>query len=156
MGKSILYADLDIIRIPRGQRGSDNQGWTVQIFAVLLTTCKFIDAVSSRRCLCPGDTISYECTVTGTEVGSTVWTGSAFNDAEIVLLHRRFHQGTRNVYMYRNSIVARSLSVEGNNYTSQLNVTVTPATAGKTIGCIHDNGTHEIFIFSSIIPTITG
>ena len=115
---------------------------------------KFIDAVSSSRCLCPGDTISYECTITGTEVGSTVWTGTAFNDAEIVLLHSRFHQGTSETY--RNSIVAKSLSVEGNNYTSQLNVTVTPDTAGKTIECIYDNGSHEIFIFSTIIPIITG
>ena len=91
--------------------------------------------------------------------GNTVWTGSAIDcpyssSNEIVLLHNYFYEsywGCNN-----GAIVARGLSIEGNNYTSQLNVTVTPATAGKTIGCFHDNWTHEIFIFSSIIPTITG
>ena len=88
------------------------------------------------------------------EGGATIWTGSAFN-CELALYHHRFNIGT-NVTCNNGAIVARSLSIEGNNYTSQLNVTVTPDTAGKTIRRIYDNGTHEIFIFSSIIPTITG
>ena len=116
---------------------------------------KIIDAVSTSGCVCPGDILSYECTVTGTERGATIWTGSAFNCYEIVLYHYRFNTGT-NRTCNNGAIVGRSLSIEGNNYTSQLNVTVKPDTAGKTIGCIHDNVTHEIFIFSSIIPTITG
>ena len=95
--------------------------------------------------------MSYECTVTGE--GSTIWTGSAFNCAgnEIALIHRngRETSGVCN----NGAIVARSLSVEGNNYTSQLNVTVTPDTAGRTIECASDNG---IRIITSKIPTITG
>ena len=53
------------------------------------------------------------------------------------------------------TIVARMLSVEGNNYTSQLNVTVTPDTAGKTIECVHDDGLIGRLFFSLALP-ITG
>ena len=49
--------------------------------------------------------------------------------------------------------MARSLSVEDNNYTSQLNVTVTPDIAGKTIKCLHDNGSIATLVFSLVIPT---
>jgi hypothetical protein len=119
---------------------------------------KIIDAVSTNGCVCPGDKLSYECTVMGG--GLTIWTGSAFSCSsfrnEIVLRHSSFG-GTGTYWMCNNgAIEARSLSVEGNNYTSQLNVTVTPDTAGTTINCSHDNFTHKILIFTSIIPTITG
>ena len=52
--------------------------------------------------------------------------------------------------------MARSLSVDGNNYTSQLNITVTPDTAGKTIECGSDNGTHYKRLFTWTIPTVIG
>ena len=120
---------------------------------------KFIDAVLTSGCVCPGDTLSYECTATAMERrGATIWTGSAFNycdSNEIILLHYRFDTGT-NGMCNNGAIVGRSLSVEGNNYTSQLNVTITPDTVGKNIVCLHDNGLYEILIFTSIIPAITG
>ena len=116
-----------------------------------------IDAVPISGCVCPGDTLSYECTVVShsTERGATIWTGSAFNCYEILLFHHRFNIGT-NRTCNNGAIVARIISVEGNNYTSQLNITVTPDTAGKTIECLNYNWTHKILIFTSIIPTITG
>ena len=119
-----------------------------------ITKRKFIDAVLLRSgCICPGDTLSYECTVTGG--GGTVWAGSAFNcyqyGNEIVLFNSHFDTGTYGM-CNNGAIVGRSLSVDGNNYTSQLNVTITPDTAGKTIKCVHDRGAHEILIFTSIIP----
>lgn len=92
-------------------------------------------------------------------VGSTVWTGSAFNNlwcTEIVLLHSRFLNEVTN-YICKNGatyIVAKSLSVEGNNYTSQLSVTATPETAGKTIMCYSDNGSDVTLISYFVIPTI--
>ena len=110
-------------------------------------------------CVCPGDTLTYECTVTG--LGSTIWTGTAFEcpltSNEIILLHSRF----TSVYGASRScnngdIVARSLSVEGNNYTSQLNVTITPFIAGKTVECLSDNGTATTLLFSRVIPTVSG
>ena len=109
-------------------------------------------------CVCPGDTLTYDCTVVGG--GLTVWKGNAFicpsNNDEIALLHRRFESenGTNNSCT-NGAIVGKSLAVEGNNYTSQLNVTITPETAGKTIMCIGDNGTTTMLIFSLLIP-LTG
>jgi riboflavin synthase alpha subunit len=88
-----------------------------------------------------------------------IWTGSAFDCSsttnEIVLLYTRYNTET---YVLCNNgfIVARGLSVEGNNYTSQLNVTITPDTAGETIICASDNGTRYKHLFTSTIPTITG
>jgi hypothetical protein len=103
-------------------------------------------------CVCPGDTLTYECTV---ERGvATVWTGSAIDHNNIVLLHSH----DRGVYRYCNNgtIVARG-HIEGNySYTSQLNVTITPDTAGKTIECARDNGFNITRFFTSTIPTVTG
>ena len=89
--------------------------------------------------------------------GSTVWSGSAFDcssaNNEIVLLHVRF---LCEIYNYDTCsygvIVARSLSTEGNNYTSQLNVTVTPNTAGRAITCFYDNGLITIPLVYWVIP----
>ena len=108
---------------------------------------------------CPGDLLTYECIATGgSNTGATIWTGTAFNcpssENEITLLHVYINR----TYMYTcndGTIVARMLSVEGNSYTSQLNITVTPATAGKTIECIHYDGLIERLLFSLALP-ITG
>ena len=117
------------------------------------TKCKLINAGFTSGCLCPGDTLLYECTVMG--YGTTVWTGSAFNcrssNNDIILLHNRFNNGTDGTCT-NGAIVGRSIAVDGNNYTSQLNVTITSDTAGKTIKCIHDRWTHNILVFTSIIP----
>ena len=103
-------------------------------------------------CICPGDTLTYECTVAGGS--STVWTGNAFicPSNEITLLHSRFESITHSCN--NGSIVGRSLAVEGNNYTSQLKVRVNPDIAGKTIMCIGDNGTTTMLIFSLLLPLI--
>ena len=90
---------------------------------------------------------------------STIWTGTSFfdcsaNTKEIVLLHRRFLPTIGTSATCNNgAIVARSLSAEGNNYTSQLNVTVTPDIAAKNIKYLYDNGTAEATLFSWVIPT---
>ena len=86
---------------------------------------------------------------------ATVWTGTAFHcvavSNEIILLHSHFN------YEYRTcnkgSIVGQSFSVEGNNYTSQLNVTVTHDIAGKTVMCFGDNGLDLTIQLSLTIPT---
>ena len=107
-------------------------------------------------CVCPGDTLIYECTVTGGV--ATIWTGSALDCnhlKEIVLLHNRFLDGIAGS-CNNGAIVVRSLSVQGDNYTSQLNVTVTSDTAGKTIECASDNGVNITLFFSTVIPAITG
>ena len=99
--------------------------------------------------------MTYECTVIGGPGGVTVWNGTAFHcppsENAILLLNNQFlYSGT---YSCNGAIVARILSVEGNNYTSQLNVTITPETAGKTIECYnYDEGIITNYFFS-VIPT---
>ena len=109
-------------------------------------------------CVCPGDTLPYECTAMG--FGATIWTGSALHcpsvNNDIVLIHTRFNESGQYFSCNAGAIVARILSIEGNNFTSELIVTVTPATAGKTIACVSDNGTRTKQIFTSTIPTVTG
>lgn len=90
---------------------------------------------------------------------ATLWTGSAFDCPHaynrIVLLHSRFMYKETG-YCNNRAIVARSISVEGNSYTSQLSIIVTPEIAGKTIECFSDHGLRTQYIFSSVIPTVTG
>ena len=86
---------------------------------------------------------------------TTVWTGSAFDCPEtnnrIYQVHS--HAPDESYRICNGDIVARISSVEGNNYTSQLNVTVTPETMGKTVECHYDNGYISTFLFSLMIPT---
>ena len=91
----------------------------------------------------------------GTLGGATVWRGTAFDCSsyEITLLHSRFADGTFGV-CNDGDIVARSLSVENNNYTSQLNVNVTSKIAGKTIECVNDD-TNATIQFSTVTPIYT-
>ena len=93
---------------------------------------------------------------------STVWTGSAFDCPnaldEIALLHNRFKSGYFETYWLlctNGAIVGHSISVVGNLYTSQFNVSVTPDAAGKTVMCFSDNGATSTLIFSLVIP-LTG
>ena len=97
-----------------------------------------------RGCTCPGEILTYECTVEG--AGATVWKGSAFNcrsaNDGITLLHSRFDlSGGTDGECNNGAIVGRSLRVEDNYYTSLLSVTITPDMTGRSITCIHDNGT---------------
>ena len=101
--------------------------------------------VTVSGCACPGNTLVYECTVMGSYVGTTIWTGSALNclSNHIYLFHYRFTQHRTYDFLCNNgAIVARSLSVEDNLYTSQLNVTVAHDMLGETIGCGYDNGSY--------------
>ena len=94
----------------------------------------------------------------GSAYGVTIWNGTCFSDClqnEIILLHSRFistgHFGLCN----NGSMVARSLGAESNNYTSQLNVTLTPDIAGETIMCAYHAFTtdpaNDIILFSATV-----
>ena len=128
---------------------------------IIMTTKRvglYIDAASTTGCVCPGDTLTYECTVTGGI--ATFWTGTAFDcpagGNDIILRHSLFTLVNGVSGSCNNGVtVARSLAAEDNNYTSQLNVIITPETAGKTIECFGDGSSVTLF-FSSVIPTITG
>ena len=114
-----------------------------------------------NECVCPGDKLIYRCAVQGSANGATVWNGNAFSGCqqdEILLLHHQYaRQGGLSGTCNNGAIVGQSLgvNVQGNNYTSQLTVTVTPETAGKTITCAYDALTGQdntTIKFSTIIP----
>ena len=111
--------------------------------------------VVTSECACPGETLTFDCTVMGGQGGATIWTGSAFDcqGNEITL----FHGPTSTIHGECNdgAIVGQRVSVEGNLYTSQLNVTVTPNMARKNIMCVYDPMTGRVsdasIYFSKII-----
>ena len=111
-------------------------------------------------CVCPGDLLTYMCTVHGSPIGATLWNGTAFSGCpqnEILLQHHLFTPpGSPTGTCNNGAIVGQSLSVQGNNYTSELNVTVTPETAGKTITCAYDaltsDETQNMIKFSMVVP----
>jgi hypothetical protein len=84
----------------------------------------------------------------GDFAGATVWTGTALNycpGGEIYLSHWDFTDQYGMISSCNNgAIVAESLSVQDNLYTSQLNVTVTHNVAGKTIVCTYIDFTDNI------------
>ena len=95
-----------------------------------------------NKCVCPDDKLIYRCTVQGNANGATIWTGTAFSgcpQAAILLSHSLFTPtGGLTANCNNGDIVGQSLGVQGNNYTSQLNITITQDTAGKTIACAYD------------------
>ena len=118
-----------------------------------------LQVMNTTGCACPGDTLTYECTVTGGPGEATVWTGTAFNCTfnEISLIHRHFSTSTGVFGQCNNgAIIGHSIGVEGNNYTSQLSIIVAPDTAGKDISCIHDSISITTAQFSTVIPTTIG
>lgn len=87
---------------------------------------------------------------------ATFWTGTAFDCSStnnmIILSHQFSADGTYRI-CNNGAIVARILPIADNNYNSQLNVTITPKTLGKTVECHHDDGHTSMLVFSSEIPT---
>ena len=103
-------------------------------------------------CVCPGDLLIYRCTAVS--YGLTIWTGSALNcpivNNEIILRHGLPHYARS---CNNGDIVAGGIEAEGNNFTSQLNITVTSNVVGGTVSCSSDNGTHLNLIFSIAFRT---
>ena len=98
----------------------------------------------------------YNCSVVGLRF--TVWRGSALQcpsrSNQIVLIHRQYKD--ENATETCGSGIARGIRVTGTNtYTSQLNVTVSSLLNSTVVQCVHDNGSTQRFIGSSVI-TLTG
>ena len=115
------------------------------------------------NCICPGynQTLA-ECTVKGGPGDVTVWKGSAFDCThsrnEIVLIHSLFGSDIESSTVAagecnNSSIQAQSMRVEGNYYTSQLNITVNADMIGKTVECVHDNTSTENLIGTLTVAT---
>ena len=104
----------------------------------------------SDDCICPGDTVVYECTVIGDNGGFTLWMGDFFRCSSgnrvIALRHHQFMNiqggGMPNARICNNGNVAgRLIRIENGSYTSELNVTLTADIVGRSIECAYDNGT---------------
>ena len=109
-------------------------------------------------CLCPGYTVTYQCSVVGG--GTTVWQGTAFQcsglNSFILLRHSKFNASEKAYGECNNgAIVARAIGVLDNYYTSQLNVTLSPEMNNRTVECVYDNGT-ETIVGSAVLAFTTG
>ena len=87
----------------------------------------------------------FECTTTGGV--ATVWQGSIFNCARmsdsISLRHSQFSNIETVVGVCNDGIIkAYGIATYGNNYTSQLNITIDDSMLGQTIQYAHDDGRH--------------
>ena len=134
----------------------------------ILSVCFLVGAILEgilghegvNECVCPGDHLTYRCTVQGSNTGGTLWTGTAFSGCQqntIFLQHHQFTPiGGPTGRCNNRAIVGQSLGAQGNNYTSQLTVTITPDTAGNTIMCAYDplTGQNITIKFSTRIPGI--
>ena len=98
----------------------------------------------SETIICPGNTLTFECTVT--EGHDTVWKGSALDcdesDDVIQLLYSRLNTTFKRSCNNEN-ILVQILYIKDNCYTSQLSVMITSSMTGKTVKCARDNGTSE-------------
>ena len=121
-----------------------------------------------EECICPGQSLTYECTVMGELEGMTVWSGSVFDNycisCEISLFHRNF-DSTEGSFGECGEIMGRSLRVNINEtdgfnsvgyLVSQVNVPVSSNTAGKNIECQYDDGNTYLPVGDMIIPAETG
>lgn len=113
-----------------------------------------------NKCVCPGDILTYNCTVLGDKYGATIWNGTAFSGCpqnDILLYHDHFRAAGGSRGMCNNGdIVGQSLGIQDNNYASQLSVTITPNIVGKTITCAYDalttDHTNDMIKFSRMVP----
>ena len=117
-----------------------------------------LQLLDSEACNCPGDSLTYECTVFGERGGTTVWQGSAFKctSHEISLFHDDY-ASTQGTYGKCGDIVGWSLREVNVNitddlnstgpayyyYISELTVPVSSDIAGKIIECLYDESTSE-------------
>ena len=110
----------------------------------------FRDNHESNTCNCVGDTLTFECTVMNGLL--TIWRGSALNCAstgnEINLLNSSDGDQTCNGGMITGQVIKH----EGNNYTSQLNVTLSFDLISRVIECASNNGSENLIgIFNTTL-----
>ena len=102
---------------------------------------------NNAECACPGELLTFECTVIGARSRATIWDGSAFTcvGGEISLRHENFFQPDGIFKDCNPAIVGRSVSVVNDTcFTSQLNVTVSAALNSTTVSCSLDSDSQPI------------
>ena len=126
---------------------------------IILTATDTLTTPPDARCACPGDVLTYMCTVNG--IGNTLWKGTAFDCSdtsdEIVLRHSQFSSGGTHGDCTGGALAARSLRVEnGNCYVSELEATVSTTFNGQSILCEHNSHTGMRLIGESVLNIISG
>ena len=102
-----------------------------------------LTVLTDYDCGCPGQNASYICTAIGGVI--TVWGGTAFNCTgrnEISLRHHRFGPEVGSAIGVCNdgALVAYSIEVVENCYTSRLDVRLSTDLQGRIITCSVDDG----------------
>ena len=118
-----------------------------------MLVCGNLLITSQKSCSCPGDILTYECTVEGTHGGATVLKGNFIecgSSNELVLYHQKFDEGTT-ASCNNHTVTGRSVSVENNTYISQFNIEFSLELIGETIECIHDDGALTFVVGNSMI-----
>ena len=100
-----------------------------------------LDIIGPSRigCACPGEVLSFICTVVGGT--TTIWKGTAFDcpsaGNQIILRHSLFNnsQNTETLLCTDRLLVGQPLNVTGDCYVSELNATVTDKVHNKTVQC---------------------
>ena len=108
-------------------------------------------------CACPGDMLTYTCTVVG--AGSTQWSGSLFDcPANGIVLRHNIFDSTNGAIGECNegAVLAQSAGVENDCYTSQLSFTVTTEFDNKTVLCTHNSISGNIVIGTSLLAIVEG
>lgn len=111
------------------------------------TNCPSFVVIS--ECACVGQMLTYQCTTQGSS--STIWDGSAFQciSNSIILRHSQYPHGAADV-CNNGLITGQSLRVNGDCFTSQLNVTISSELNGRGVRCTSGDrrtiGTNFIFI----------
>ena len=102
-------------------------------------------------CTCLGHTQTFECVVFGP--GITLWQGTAFRcpTSVIRLRHSRYNDSGAIGGCNDGAIVASSVGVLENLYTSKLNVTVGQEMINGTIECVHQ----DIYSNNTMVDTRT-
>lgn len=109
-------------------------------------------------CVCPGDVVTFECTVCSGIAAVTVWTGSGFQCTnDILLRHSNFERtGNESKICNDGQVVGRIESAQSGCFISKLNVTYTDALQNSTVECSADNGTVARKIGSEVLNRSTG
>lgn len=130
---------------------------------MFLCVCFLIIAFATRnelhspmpRCICPGDRLTFTCTVVGD--GSTIWRGTSFqcDRQQIALRHSLFTSGGATGDC-NDGILAQSLTSVDGCFTSQLNITITSDLNNKTVECAYFNTSEIIPINHYVITLMRG
>lgn len=112
------------------------------ILTVFIATPRSQGVRLLNSCSCIGQTVTFECIVTGGTI--TVWSGSAFmcEGNEISLRHGRFTNSEAIGSCNDEAIVGRGVASNGTQFTSQLDVILSSELLGDTVSCSVEDGSN--------------